>query len=33
MTIRQLNNNDVPQAMALKIMCWTEELAEKAENT
>lgn len=33
MIIRQLKNNDVPQAMELKILCWTEELAGKAENT
>ena len=32
MTIRQLTNEDVPKAMELKILCWTEELAGQAEN-
>jgi chloramphenicol 3-O-phosphotransferase/GNAT superfamily N-acetyltransferase len=32
MVIRQLTNEDIPQAMELKILCWTEELAGKAEN-
>lgn len=33
MVIRQLRNEDIPQAMKLKISCWTEELAGQAENT
>lgn len=33
MIIRQLTNADMPLAMELKISCWTEELAGKAENT
>lgn len=33
MILRQLKNEDIPQAMALKISCWTEELAGQAENT
>lgn len=33
MIIRQLNNDDIPRAMELKILCWTEELAGYAENT
>jgi len=33
MIIRQLKNEDVPQAMELKILCWTEELAGRADNT
>jgi len=32
MVIRQLKNEDVPKAMELKILCWTEELAGLAEN-
>ena len=32
MIIRQLTNADIPKAMELKIMCWTEELAGQAEN-
>ena len=31
--IRQLTEVDMRQAMELKILCWTEELAGKAENT
>ena len=31
--IRKLTNDDMPLAMELKISCWTEELAGKAENT
>lgn len=33
MEIRYLENDDIPLAMELKISCWTEELAGKAENT
>lgn len=33
MEIRKLTNEDMPLAMELKISCWTEELAGKAENT
>ncbi|WP_026477704.1 GNAT family N-acetyltransferase [Alkaliphilus transvaalensis] len=31
--IRELTEEDMQQAMELKVMCWTEELAGKAENT
>ena len=31
--IRELTEKDMQEAMELKIMCWTEELAGKAENT
>lgn len=31
--IRQLTEADMQQAIELKILCWTEELAGKAENT
>lgn len=31
--IRELREEDMQQAMELKILCWTEELAGKAENT
>ena len=31
--LRRLTNDDMPLAMELKISCWTEELAGKAENT
>ena len=31
--IRQLTEADMKQAIELKILCWTEELADKAENT
>ncbi len=31
--IRELTETDMHQAMELKILCWTEELAGKAENT
>ncbi|HCQ90606.1 MAG TPA: hypothetical protein DIU45_13790 [Clostridium sp.] len=31
--IRQLTEADMRQAMELKILCWTEELAGKAEDT
>jgi GNAT superfamily N-acetyltransferase len=31
--IRQLTEVDMKQAIELKILCWTEELAGKAENT
>lgn len=31
--IRNLTNDDMPLAMKLKVSCWTEELAGKAENT
>lgn len=31
--IRQLTEADMKQAIELKILCWTEELAGKAENT
>ncbi len=31
-TIRPLQEVDMLQAMELKVLCWTEELAEKAEN-
>lgn len=31
--IRQLKESDMQQALELKILCWTEELAGKAENT
>ena len=31
--IRILTEEDMKQAIELKIMCWTEELAGKAENT
>lgn len=33
MEIRKLHQSDMPQAMKLKVYCWTEELAGKAENT
>lgn len=33
MILRQLKNEEVPQAMELKISCWTEELAGRADNT
>lgn len=33
MILRQLKNEEVPQAMELKITCWTEELAGRADNT
>jgi GNAT superfamily N-acetyltransferase len=33
MIIRQLTNDDIPKAMELKILCWTEELAGQAENS
>ncbi len=32
MVIRNLRENDITEAMELKISCWTEELASKAEN-
>ena len=32
MIIKQLTNENVPKAMELKILCWTEELAGQAEN-
>ncbi len=32
-TIRNLTANDMKEAIQLKIKCWTEELAGKAENT
>ncbi|WP_346913225.1 hypothetical protein [Clostridium sp.] len=31
--IRQLKESDMQQALELKILCWTEELMGKAENT
>jgi GNAT superfamily N-acetyltransferase len=31
--IRELTEADMQQAMELKVLCWTEELAGKAENT
>ncbi|GAB6109952.1 GNAT family N-acetyltransferase [Fusibacter bizertensis] len=31
--IRELTQKDMEQAVQLKILCWTEELAGKAENT
>lgn len=31
--IRELTEQDMQEAMELKVMCWTEELAGKAENT
>ncbi|WP_432662970.1 GNAT family N-acetyltransferase [Wukongibacter baidiensis] len=31
--IRELTEADMQQAIELKILCWTEELAGKAENT
>lgn len=31
--IRKLTEADMKQAMELKVLCWTEELAGKAENT
>lgn len=31
--IRQLTEGDMEQAIELRILCWTEELAGKAENT
>ncbi|MEW8994326.1 MAG: GNAT family N-acetyltransferase [Clostridium sp.] len=31
--IRQLKESDMQQALELKVLCWTEELAGKAENT
>lgn len=31
--IRQLTEADMQQAIELKVLCWTEELAGKAENT
>ena len=33
MIIRQLKKEEIQKAMELKILCWTEELAGKAENT
>lgn len=30
--IRQLTESDMKQAIELKVLCWTEELAGKAEN-
>lgn len=32
-TIRELTEQDMQEAMELKVMCWTEELAGIAENT
>lgn len=32
-TIRNLTNDDMKEAIQLKVDCWTEELADKAENT
>ena len=32
-TIKNLTADDMKEAIQLKIKCWTEELAEKAENT
>jgi len=32
-TIRKLTNDDMKEAIQLKVNCWTEELADKAENT
>ncbi|WP_192929804.1 GNAT family N-acetyltransferase [Alkaliphilus serpentinus] len=31
--IRKLTEDDMQQAMELKVLCWTEELAGRAENT
>jgi len=31
--IRELTESDMQEAMELKVLCWTEELAGKAENT
>lgn len=31
--IRELTEHDMQEAMELKVMCWTEELAGKAKNT
>ena len=31
--IRELTEEDMQQAVELKKLCWTEELAGKAENT
>jgi GNAT superfamily N-acetyltransferase len=31
-TIKQLTQADMQQAIELKVFCWTEELADKAEN-
>ena len=31
--IRELSKADMQQAIELKVLCWTEELAGKAENT
>lgn len=31
--IRRLTEEDMQQAIELKVLCWTEELAGKAENT
>lgn len=31
--MRQLNQLEMKEAIALRILCWTEELAGKAENT
>jgi len=31
--VRQLTDDDMGQAMELKVLCWEEELAGKAENT
>lgn len=31
--IRELTEDDMQQAIELKVLCWTEELAGKAENT
>jgi hypothetical protein len=31
-TIRKLTEADMKQAMELKVLCWTEELAGKAIN-
>lgn len=32
-SIRQLTEGDMQQAIELKVLCWTEELAGNAENT
>ncbi len=32
-SIRELTEKDMQQAIELRILCWTEELAGKAENT
>ena len=31
--VRELTEKDMKQAIELKILCWTEELACKAENS